>query len=349
MQWARPSRTRKGTMAVSMMVDAIGMMRRDAYGVPGAGALVRVCRRSSCGEISRQHHHPTSPRPQACRLHARQAMGRLAVRRRHRGHACRRLGEKCRRHQLLSCTNVMRRWSLVLQPPPDRGSRASLWLDSAIPSSPCRRSPRHAMGARSEQAPTYPVCSLVPLSTAETICSVTAANQCAHAARPLLGSSPPCSPFSPLPRRAPQAILREPCAGWVGSVAMLGALVHRELLIPPPLQIRRPPLLDPIYCSPAPRVHVKLRPSDIEESPQFSRTLAGKNGFRQRGNVCSPPARPRRIGRGLTVAQFCRRARHRRWTNWSGSSKAPQPDCMFEDLHNIEEQLLNSSRMAPRG
>lgn len=37
------------------------------------------------------------------------------------------------------------------------------------------------------------------------------------------------------------------------------------------------------------RVHVEPRPPDIEESSEFSRTLAGKDGIRKGRNVPSPP------------------------------------------------------------
>jgi hypothetical protein len=76
----------------------------------------------------------------------------------------------------------------------------------------------------------------------------------------------------------------------------------------------------------APRVHVEPRPPDIEESSEFPRATAGKDGFRQGGNVCSPPYHAP-VGVRLTLAQLGRRARHRCWSDGSGSCKAPEPDC----------------------
>jgi hypothetical protein len=76
----------------------------------------------------------------------------------------------------------------------------------------------------------------------------------------------------------------------------------------------------------APRVHVEPRPPDIEESSEFPRATARKDGFRQGGNVCSPPYHAP-VGVRLTLAQLGRRARHRCWSDGSGSCKAPEPDC----------------------
>jgi hypothetical protein len=97
---------------------------------------------------------------------------------------------------------------------------------------------------------------------------------------------------------------------------------------PGPATSAPPPPATP-SCSFARRVHVEPRPPDFEESSEFSRALAGKDGIRQGGNVPSPPPPLHCTERALTMPKIRRCARDWRRTDWSGSRKATPPDCML--------------------
>lgn len=97
----------------------------------------------------------------------------------------------------------------------------------------------------------------------------------------------------------------------------------------------------PVVLLLALRVHVEPRPPDFEESSQFSRAAAGKDGLCQARRVGSPP--PLNM-LALTMAQERRRARHWRWADRSGSCEAPQSDCMPRLVSGAGQLLTRAER-----
>jgi hypothetical protein len=116
------------------------------------------------------------------------------------------------------------------------------------------------------------------------------------------------APFLPMPHRVggPSS---QSCRlqRWTLSTS-LGTLVLSECYNSPP----RPQAVGPLHrltfraaCLSARRVHVEPRPPNIEESSEFSRTPAGKDGIRQGRNVPSPPRALEARAHNATVLSTC--------------------------------------------
>jgi hypothetical protein len=154
------------------------------------------------------------------------------------------------------------------------------------------------------------------------------ANDCAHA-------RPGC-PFSPVTARAPPAeSVGGPSVHLVSYAAgafniawhacSISAIILHHAPGPSGLLHR---LTYCTACLPACRVHVEPRPPDIEESSEFSRTPAGKDGIRQGRNVPSPPPpQPEARAHHATVLSTCSLLAldQRVWEQPSASTKLYAP------------------------
>jgi hypothetical protein len=174
------------------------------------------------------------------------------------------------------------------------------------------------------------------------------ANGCAT---PMMGA-----PFLPLPHPAPPA---ESVVAQVSTLSLvsyaaaalniswhacsISAIILHHAPGPSGLPHRLP------YCTaclPVRRVHVEPRPPDIEESSEFSRTPAGKDGIRQGRNVPSPPPpQPDARAHNATVRSTCSLLAlgQQVWEQPSASTKLYAPKSAFGGA------TAKQPRMAPHG